>query len=44
VCEEDYGLTVGSGPIAKKPAQHVVEKVKGDGFSTGEKDLYREFS
>jgi len=42
ICEEDYGLSQGSGPVAKKQKGAKLARVKGDGFSTGERDLYRE--
>ena len=45
ICEEEYGLSYGSGPVAKKGGQQPLKlkKPKTDGFSKGEKDLYREF-
>ena len=45
VCENDYGLSYGSGPIAKQPSQVGLLKKgpKTDGFSKGERDLYKEF-
>ena len=43
VCEEDYGLTYGSGPVAVVKKPRFKRGPKTDGFSTGEKDLYRAF-
>mmetsp|Transcript_6760 Transcript_6760/g.11349 ORF Transcript_6760/g.11349 Transcript_6760/m.11349 type:complete len:175 (+) Transcript_6760:246-770(+) len=45
ICEEEYGLSYGSGPVAKKPNAMRLEKKgkKSDGFSKGEKELYKEY-
>jgi len=43
VCEEEYGLSYGSGPASKKGGDKAkLAKVKGDGFSRGERDLYQQ--
>lgn len=42
LCEEEYGLTQGAGPVAVTKKSMVIKTKKGDGFSKGEKDLYRE--
>ena len=47
VCEQEYGLFYGTGPSAKKTAtagKKEKKASKGDGFSTGERDLYREYA
>ena len=36
ICEEEYGLSQGSGPVAKKEKAAKIAKSKGDGFSLGE--------
>ena len=42
ICEEEYGLSQGSGPVAKQANKGSdLKKVRTDGFSTGEKDLYK---
>lgn len=43
ICEEEYGLSQGAGIAAKTQKTFVNKSKKGNGFSTGEKDLYREF-
>jgi hypothetical protein len=43
VCELDYGLNQGSKSAPKVTQAYQIKKAKGNGFSTGEKDLYREF-
>ena len=44
ICEREYGLNQGSKPAPKstKKVPQII-KGKGNGFSKGEKDLYREF-
>ena len=48
LCEKEYGLSQGNGPVAVDPkaaaakARKVVKK--SDGFSGGERDLYKEFA
>ena len=43
ICEEEYGLSQGAGPVAKKADKGAkIVKVRTDGFSKGEKDLYKE--
>lgn len=54
ICEDDYGLSQGSGPVAKSGAtgesplkKKNTQKGNGkkkDGFSAAEKDLYREYN
>ena len=51
ICEDDYGLSQGSGPVAKSASGDSTLKkstLKGgkkkDGFSAAEKDLYREYN
>ena len=43
ICEEEYHLTQGSGPVAVNKKQRFKKGPKGDGFSMGEKDLYNNF-
>ena len=44
ICEQEYGLTQGSGPAPKVAKNEpIITKAKGNGFSKGEKDLYKEF-
>jgi len=44
ICEEEYGLSQGSGPVAKKADKgSKLQKVRNNGFSKGENDLYKEF-
>jgi len=44
ICEQEYGLTRGSKPAARITTKFptVIKYPKGDGFSKGERDLYRE--
>jgi len=46
LCEEEYGLSQGSGPVAVTTTKQIKPKKvrKGDGFSAGERDLYGEYS
>jgi hypothetical protein len=44
ICEEEYGLSQGNGPAAViRDDGFKPKKIKTDGFSKGERDLYREF-
>ena len=44
ICEEEYGLSQGNGPAAVlKDDGFKMKKLKTDGFSKGERDLYTEF-
>lgn len=44
ICEEEYGLSQGNGPAALiKDEGYKKSKIKTDGFSKGEKDLYKEY-
>ena len=42
ICEEEYGLSYGA-KAAKTQETFVNKNKKGNGFSTGEGDLYRGF-
>ena len=44
ICEEEYHLTQGSGPVAVNKQQRFKRGPKGDGFSKGEKDLYKNYN
>lgn len=45
ICEEEYGLSQGNGPAAVvRDDGYKMKKVKTDGFSKGEKDLYKEYA
>lgn len=43
ICEDEYGLSQGSGMAAKAAETFKSVKKKTDGFSNGERDLYKEF-
>jgi hypothetical protein len=42
ICEEEYGLSYAA--TSAKTFKSLVPKSKKVGYSTGEKDLYREFN
>ena len=44
ICEEEYHLTQGAGPVAVNKQHRFKKGPKGDGFSMGEKDLYKNYS
>ena len=46
ICEQEYGLTQGNKPAPRITTKFptVIKYPKGDGFSKGERDLYREIA